>query len=56
MPVNTDESVEMSGDEIPTVEELLAGLPCDSVARENSIAMIAEAYYNAGLGVQGKTF
>ena len=49
MPVNTDESVEMSGDEIPTAEELLAGLPCDSVARENSIAMVAEAYYNAGL-------
>lgn len=35
--------------EIPSYEELLAGLPCDSIERENSVAMIAEAYYNAGL-------
>ena len=41
--------IENGGDEIPSMEELLAGLPCDSVERENSVAMIAEAYYNAGL-------
>ena len=39
---------------IPTEEELLAGLPCDSVERLNSIAMIAEAYYNAGLDYKEK--
>ena len=33
---------------IPTAEELLAGLPCDSLEREEAIALIAEAYYNAG--------
>jgi len=46
---NTEEESEVGGDEIPSVEELLAGLPCDSVARDGSVAMIAEAYYNAGL-------
>ena len=46
---NTEEASEVGGDEIPSVEELLAGLPCDSVARDGSVAMIAEAYYNAGL-------
>lgn len=46
---NTEEALEVGGDEIPSVEELLAGLPCDSVARDSSVAMIAEAYYNAGL-------
>jgi len=46
---NTEEAPEVGGDEIPSVEELLAGLPCDSVARDGSVAMIAEAYYNAGL-------
>ena len=46
---NTEEALEVGGDEIPSVEELLAGLPCDSVARDGSVAMIAEAYYNAGL-------
>lgn len=35
--------------EIPSAEELMAGLPCDSLERINAIAMIAEAYYNAGL-------
>jgi tetratricopeptide (TPR) repeat protein len=35
--------------EIPSYEELIAGLPCDSLERENAVAMIAEAYYNAGL-------
>ena len=35
--------------EIPSFEELMAGLPCDSAERENAVAMIAEAYYNAGL-------
>lgn len=35
--------------EIPSYEELVAGLPCDSLERLNAIAMIAEAYYNAGL-------
>ena len=35
--------------EIPSYEELMAGLPCDSAERENAVAMIAEAYYNAGL-------
>ncbi len=39
---------------IPTAEELLAGLPCDSLEREQSIAMIAEAYYNAGLDYKEK--
>jgi tetratricopeptide (TPR) repeat protein len=47
--VNAVESVETSSDEIPSAEELMEGLPCDSVAREGSVAMIAEAYYNAGL-------
>jgi tetratricopeptide (TPR) repeat protein len=47
--VNAVESVETSSDEIPSAEELMAGLPCDSVSREGSVAMIAEAYYNAGL-------
>ena len=46
---NTEEAPELGGDEIPSFEELLAGLPCDSVARDGSVAMIAEAYYNAGL-------
>ncbi len=46
---NNEEASEVGGDEIPSVEELLAGLPCDSVARDGSVAMIAEAYYNAGL-------
>jgi tetratricopeptide (TPR) repeat protein len=46
---NTEEALEVGGDEIPSEEELLAGLPCDSVARDGSVAMIAEAYYNAGL-------
>ena len=35
--------------EIPSFDELMAGLPCDSAERENAVAMIAEAYYNAGL-------
>jgi hypothetical protein len=35
--------------EIPSFDELIAGLPCDSAERENAVAMIAEAYYNAGL-------
>ena len=39
---------------IPTEEELLAGLPCDSIEREASVAMIAEAYYNAGLDYKEK--
>lgn len=46
---NTAENSEAEGEEIPTAEELLSGLPCDSVARENSVSMIAAAYYNAGL-------
>jgi tetratricopeptide (TPR) repeat protein len=41
-------------EEIPTEEELLAGLPCDSLERLASIAMIAEAYYNAGLDYKEK--
>ncbi|MDG2209777.1 MAG: hypothetical protein P8K81_07295 [Flavobacteriales bacterium] len=39
---------------IPTAEELLAGLPCDSLEREEAIALIAEAYYNAGLDYKEK--
>ena len=38
----------------PTEEELLAGLPCDSIERAASIAMIAEAYYTAGLDYKEK--
>jgi len=47
--LGTAEPVETGSDEIPSAEELMAGLPCDSAAREGSVAMIAEAYYNAGL-------
>ena len=39
---------------IPSVEDLLAGLPCDSTERLQSVAMIAEAYYNAGLDYKEK--
>ena len=47
----TIESVEdgLVPGEIPSFDELMAGLPCDSAERENAVAMIAEAYYNAGL-------
>lgn len=41
-------------DDIPSKEELLAGLPCEPGARDTSLAMIAEAYYNAGLAYKEK--
>ena len=45
---------EDSAGEIPTREELLAGLPCEPGARDTSLAMIAEAYYKAGLAYKEK--
>ncbi|MDA1336177.1 MAG: hypothetical protein O2818_04740 [Bacteroidetes bacterium] len=49
---NSEESPDGGSSEpgyIPTYDELVAGLPCDSLERMESLAMIAEAYYNAGL-------
>ena len=51
--VQDTESV-VSSDKIPTPEELLAGLPCEPGARDSSLAMIAEAYYKAGLAYREK--
>ena len=36
-------------DQLPTVEELLANLPCDEARRTESNSRLAEAYYNAGV-------
>ncbi|MDE0979563.1 MAG: hypothetical protein OSA78_06190 [Flavobacteriales bacterium] len=50
----SDQAAESEPVGIPSEEELLSGLPCDSIEREASIAMIAEAYYNAGLDYKEK--
>ncbi len=38
-----------SEDEVPTLDQLMADLPCDNVKMDASNAAIAEARYNAGL-------
>lgn len=39
---------------LPTVDEMLEGLPCGEEERANSLAVIAEAYYLAGLDYREK--
>ncbi|MCB0760105.1 MAG: tetratricopeptide repeat protein [Flavobacteriales bacterium] len=42
-------SAKSGQDEVPTIDELMADLPCDNVKMDASNAAIAEARYNAGL-------
>lgn len=46
--------VEQGSFGIPTAEQLLAGLPCEPNERDSSLAMIAEAYYLAGVDYKEK--
>ncbi len=39
---------------IPSVEDLLAGLPCEPDQRDSSMALIAESYYLAGVDYKEK--
>jgi len=39
---------------LPTVDEMLSELPCEAEERSNSLAMLAEAYYMAGLDYREK--
>lgn len=39
---------------LPTIEEMLAALPCEGEANDQAYEMLAEAYYNAGLDYREK--
>lgn len=54
-----DDEEEQSSDpfdpaSLPTVEEMLAALPCEGEANDAAYASLAEAYYNAGLDYREK--
>lgn len=44
-----EEVVEEPKDEIPSVDEMLASLPCSDAAQSESKTAIADAYYNSGV-------
>ena len=39
---------------LPSVDEMISGLPCEAEERANSLALLAEAYYMAGLDYREK--
>lgn len=50
-----EESVDMFDPEsLPTIEEMLAALPCEGEENDAAYASLAEAYYNAGLDYREK--
>ena len=60
---NEDETEDSENEEVkdpfdpsslPTVDEMLSNLPCDPDQRANSLALLAEAYYMAGLDYREK--
>jgi tetratricopeptide (TPR) repeat protein len=60
---NEDETEDSENEEVkdpfdpsslPTVDEMLSSLPCDPDQRANSLALLAEAYYMAGLDYREK--
>lgn len=53
--VDTEAAAEAVSDSgIPSLEELLAGLPCEPQQRDSAQALIAEAYYLAGVDYKEK--
>ena len=50
----TEDVEEQQTSGIPTAEELLAGLPCEPAERDSALALIAEAYYLAGVDYKEK--